>query len=93
MVLAGTEDVAIGPADLDLAEGTNTIVTAWGSAEDGNLALAVQSVEAHSAPSGVPSGLGGAAQQQALGVALAVAGVLGLALVTTRTLRTAQARS
>ena len=31
VVLAGTDTVAIGPADLDLAEGTNTIVYAWGS--------------------------------------------------------------
>ena len=34
VVLAGTDTVAIGPADLDLKEGTNTIVYAWGSAAD-----------------------------------------------------------
>ncbi|WP_347754236.1 DUF4397 domain-containing protein [Agrococcus sp. ProA11] len=93
VVLAGTEDVAIGPADLDLAEGVNTIVVAWGSAEDGNLDLAVQTVEAHSTPSGVPSGLGGAADQRALGITLALAGVLGLGLIASRTLRPARERS
>ena len=57
VVLAGTEDVALGPADLDLAEGTHTIVYAWGSAEDGNLDLAVQTIDGlHSAPGGVPGG-------------------------------------
>ncbi|WAC66449.1 DUF4397 domain-containing protein [Agrococcus sp. SL85] len=82
VVLAGTEDVVIGPADLDLAEGVNTIVVAWGSAEDGNLALAVQTVDAHSAPSGVPSGLGGAAgDDSAAGIVLAIMGLLGLAAV------------
>lgn len=60
VTLAGTEDVAIGPADLDLAEGTNTIVYAWGSAADGNLDLAVQVIDGlHGGPSGVPTGDGG----------------------------------
>lgn len=57
VALAGTEDVALGPADVDLAEGTHTIVYAWGSAEDGNLDLAVQTIDGlHSAPGGVPGG-------------------------------------
>lgn len=61
-MLAGTDKVAIGPADLDLAEGTNTIVYAWGSAEDGSLDLAVQTIDGlHSAPSGVPGGEAGLA--------------------------------
>ncbi len=60
VVLAGTDTVAIGPADLNLEEGTNTIVYAWGSADDDNLALAVQTISGlHSAPGGVPSGTGG----------------------------------
>ena len=59
VVLAGTDKVAIGPADLDLAEGVHTIVYAWGSAEDDNLKLAVQTISGlHSAPSGVPGGTG-----------------------------------
>ena len=60
VVLAGTDTVAIGPASLKLAEGSNTIVYAWGSAKDKNLKLAVQTITGlHSAPGGVPSGTGG----------------------------------
>ncbi|KAA6211855.1 DUF4397 domain-containing protein [Streptomyces filamentosus] len=57
VVLAGTDTVAVGPATLDLAEGSNTIVYAWGSAADKNLALKTQTLTGmHSAPSGVPAG-------------------------------------
>jgi hypothetical protein len=64
VVLAGSEDVAIGPADLNLAEGTSTIVYAWGSAEDGSLDLAVQTIDGlHSAPAGVPGGQAGLAPE------------------------------
>ena len=50
----------IGPADVNVAEGVNTIVYAWGSLEDGNLALAVQTIDGlHSNPSGVPAGSAG----------------------------------
>lgn len=57
VVLAGTDDVAIGPADLDLKEGTSNVVYAWGSAEDNNLALKVQTLTGmHSSPSGVNAG-------------------------------------
>lgn len=60
VVLAGTGTVAIGPADVTLAEGTSTIVYAWGSAQDKSLKLAVQTIKGlHSAPAGVPSGTGG----------------------------------
>ena len=45
MTLAGKDDSVIGPADVDLAEGTTTIVYAWGSAEDDNLKLAVQTID------------------------------------------------
>ncbi|GAA5159476.1 DUF4397 domain-containing protein [Ornithinimicrobium tianjinense] len=77
VVLAGTEDVVLGPADLDLGEGVNTIVYAWGSAEDGTLDLAVQTIDGlHSAPEGVPSGQGGLAAPGAL-LVLALAGVAG----------------
>ncbi len=62
VVLAGTDNVAIGPADLTLSEGAHTIVYAWGSAADGNLDLAVQTIDGlHSSPSGVPGGSGGQA--------------------------------
>lgn len=54
---AGTTTPVIGPADVDVAEGVNTIVYAWGSLEADNLQLAVQTITGlHSAPSGVPSG-------------------------------------
>jgi hypothetical protein len=60
VVLAGTDTVAIGPADLNLKEGTNTIVYAWGSADDKNLKVAVQTISGlHGNPGGVPSGTGG----------------------------------
>ena len=87
VVLAGTDTVAIGPADVELKEGTNTIVYAWGSAADDNLDLAVQTVSGmHSAPSGVPAG-GGTSTDDASRYAFiagsaALAG--GLVLVTRR---------
>lgn len=85
VVLAGTEDVALGPADLDLAEGTSTIVYAWGSAEDGNLDLAVQTIDGlHSAPAGVPGGEAGLAPEStgvpAWALGLGLASALGLAV-------------
>lgn len=61
VVLAGTSTVAIGPVDLDLAEGANTIVYAWGSTEDDNLALKTQKISGmDSAPRGVDAGESGA---------------------------------
>ncbi|WP_369068399.1 DUF4397 domain-containing protein [Kineococcus terrestris] len=80
VVLAGTSDVAIGPADVNLPEGVQTIVYAWGSAEDGNLQLATQTVHGGgSSPSGVPSGEAGLASD---GLPGWVAGAGALALVT-----------
>ncbi|WP_349878682.1 DUF4397 domain-containing protein [Micromonospora sp. HUAS YX12] len=62
VVLAGTDTVAIGPADLNLKEGTATIVYAIGSAEAKNLSVVAQTISGlHSAPGGVPSGTGGQA--------------------------------
>ena len=59
VALAGTTDPVIGPADVPVEEGKATIVYAWGSAEDGNLEVAVQTVGGlHSSPSGVPFGTG-----------------------------------
>ncbi|HSO64845.1 MAG TPA: DUF4397 domain-containing protein [Ornithinibacter sp.] len=53
----GTTDPVIGPADVTVTEGSATIVYAWGSLEDDNLAVAVQTIDGlHSSPSGVPSG-------------------------------------
>jgi len=79
VVLAGTDTVAIGPADLDLKEGTNTIVYAWGSAEAGTLALAVQTIDGlDGMPGGVPAG-GGAASGSGTNPALIAAGLMTVA--------------
>ncbi|MBQ0983106.1 DUF4397 domain-containing protein [Streptomyces sp. F63] len=57
VTLAGTDDVVIGPAQLDLKEGTSNVVYAWGSAEDKNLALKTQTFSGlHTAPNGVRGG-------------------------------------
>ena len=62
VVLAGTDTVALGPTDLNLKEGTATIVYAIGSAEGDTLDIVAQTIEGlHSSPSGVPSGTGGLA--------------------------------
>jgi Domain of unknown function (DUF4397) len=88
VVLAGTETVAIGPADLTLAEGSTTIVYAWGA--EGSYDLAVQTISGnHSAPGGVPGGTGGLVDDgsslpapvmalSVLGVAAAAAGAVRL---------------
>jgi Domain of unknown function (DUF4397) len=81
VVLAGTKDVAIGPASLKLAEGTTTIVYAWGSAEDDNLKLAVQTITGmHGNPNGVPGGTGGQAASMGPSSVVAAA-LLGLAVI------------
>lgn len=57
---AGTTTPVIGPADVPVTEGTNTIVYAWGSLDKANLELAVQTIDGlHSNPSGIPSGTAG----------------------------------
>ncbi|WP_448626044.1 DUF4397 domain-containing protein [Geodermatophilus sp. URMC 64] len=91
VTLAGTETVAIGPADLDLAEGATTIVYAWGS-QDAGFQLAVQTLTGmSSAPSGMPAGSGGLVDDDLplplAGVALtglAAAVLAGRRLVATR---------
>ncbi|MFD6419273.1 DUF4397 domain-containing protein [Streptomyces sp. NPDC060194] len=82
VTLAGTDTVAIGPADLDLAEGTNTVVYAWGSAEDDNLALKTQTIkDLHSAPGGVPAGETGEAATNSAGLPGWAYGAGGLAAI------------
>ncbi len=80
VVLAGTGTVVLGPVDLNLAEGTATIVYAIGSAQGNSLGLISQTLTGlHSAPGGVPSGDGGLADRPGNGVwwlAVAVAGLL-----------------
>ena len=78
VVLAGTDTVAIGPADLMLAEGATTVVYAWGSQEAG-YELAVQTISgAHSAPSGVPGGSAGLVDEGGLPLPVAAVSLAGL---------------
>jgi hypothetical protein len=91
VVLAGTDDVVIGPAPLKVAEGTTTIVYAWGSAEDENLDLAVQTISGmHGSPNSVPGGTGGqAASSEAapLWATLAAVATLGAVISGTQLYR------
>jgi len=62
--VAGETDPVLGPTDVPVEEGMNTIVYAWGSAEDGTLAVAVQSVATHTGmPSAVSAGTQGLAAE------------------------------
>ncbi|MEV5447058.1 DUF4397 domain-containing protein [Streptomyces sp. NPDC052644] len=90
VVFAGTGTVAIGPADLNLEEGTSTVVYAWGSAADKNLGLATQTLGGReSAPDavhagGAPVASGSAAQWPAAAFVAGTAAVAG-ALAVRRT--------
>jgi hypothetical protein len=87
VVLAGTQTVAIGPADLTLPEGTTTIVYAWGS-EDAGFELAVQTISgSHSAPAGVPGGTGGLVDDGSLPTPLLAVSVVGIAAAAAGALR------
>ena len=77
--LAGTDTTAIGPAEVSLAEGANTIVYAWGSAEEGNLALAIQVIPGlGEGPDVVPAGDGSTTGTPAWALGLAAVAALGL---------------
>lgn len=66
VVLAGSKTVVLGPKNLDLAEGKDTIVYAIGSADDKSLTLVAQTIGGlGGTPSGMPAGTGG---QNAAGV-------------------------
>jgi hypothetical protein len=85
VVLAGKSKPVIGPASLSLREGTTTIVYAWGSAKDGNLKLAVQTISGmNGGPGGVPGGTGGQAAAAATGspwpLGLGVVALAGVAV-------------
>ncbi len=63
VVAAGTSTVVIGPATLNLKEGTSTIVYAIGSLDAKSLALVAQTIDGlGSAPAGMPAGTGGQAR-------------------------------
>lgn len=92
---AGTTDPVIGPADVAVQDGTLTIVYAWGSLQDGNLALATQTISGlQSAPGGVPSGTGGQLAERDAVAQTAMLGGAGLvaALVAVVAVRSVRAR-
>ncbi len=92
VTLAGTDTVAIGPADLTLAEGTSTIVYAWGSGEAG-YDLAVQTISGmHSMPAGVPGGSAGLADDSSSLPMVAALSVAGLAIAGAGAARVARTR-
>jgi len=76
---AGTETVVLGPADVTIEEGVNTIVYAWGSLDDDNLALAVQVVDvAMGDPSEVQAGSAGFAADRGAPLGVLLAGLAAL---------------
>lgn len=82
VALAGTTDPVLGPQDVAVQDGVLTILYAWGSAEDGNLAIAAQTISGlHSNPDGVPSGTAGYVAQRDGEILVAGAALIGLALV------------
>lgn len=88
---AGTTEPVIGPADLDLQEGTATFVHAIGSLSDDTLNLVSFTVDGlHSSPSGVPSGApSGAPSDRGVPAWLVLTGAAGVLAVgaTARRLR------
>ena len=78
---AGSTDPVIGPADVDLKEGTATFVHAIGSLQDKSLGLVSFTVSnLHSSPSGVPGGApSGAPYEPGPPAWVLVLGVTGLA--------------
>jgi Domain of unknown function (DUF4397) len=91
---AGTTEPVLGPADVPVTEGVNTIVYAWGSLEDDNLALATQTIEGlHSSPSGVPAGEAGLADQGAPTGLIALGGLAVVGAAALLAARTVTARA
>ncbi|MDN5761494.1 MAG: DUF4397 domain-containing protein [Microlunatus sp.] len=92
---AGKTKALIGPADVTVDEGALTIVYAWGSLDDDNLKLAVQTISGlHSGPGGVNGGEAGLASTGALPGVLAalMLGLVGV-LAVRRVSRPAKATS
>ncbi|WP_062518859.1 DUF4397 domain-containing protein [Demequina silvatica] len=85
--VAGEEDPVLGPTDVAIEEAVNTIVYAWGSAEDGTLAVAAQTVATHSdMPGAVAAGTQGLAADDpgvpAAAIVIAVVALAGAGLAT-----------
>lgn len=91
----GTTDPVLGPTDVTIAEGVNTIVYAWGSLADDNLAIAAQTIEGlHSAPAGVPSGeLGLASTDSGSSSAWLIAAMAGVGVAAVAGLGVARRRT
>ena len=90
---AGTTDPVIGPADVDLQEGTATFVHAIGSLQGDDLQLVSFTVsDLHSSPSGVPSGAPSGAPSGGLPGWLLISTTAGLALVAASVARLRGAR-
>lgn len=92
---AGSTDPVLGPADVDLKEGSATFVHAIGSLQDKSLALVSFTVSnLHSAPSGVPGGAPSGAPYEpgppAWVPVLVLAGLAGVVLVARRRVRDAR---
>jgi hypothetical protein len=84
----GTTTPVIGPADVAIQDGVNTIVYAWGSLADSNLALAVQTIGGlQTAPNAVQAGEAGLAADidpsPFIAGALAMLGAVALAVAAT----------
>ncbi|TCK60159.1 DUF4397 domain-containing protein [Curtobacterium sp. PhB136] len=95
----GTTAPVIGPADVAVQAGADTIVYAWGSLDDKNLALATQTVTGLGGdPNGVPAGNAGlVATNRSDTTPLAIGGaavlLAGLVLVVLRRRATVAARN
>jgi hypothetical protein len=90
----GQKKALIGPANVAVKDGVNTIVYAWGSLNDKNLNLAVQTISGlHSGPGGVNAGEAGLAADRSpaplVGGGLLL--VAGVALIARRRLAAVRA--
>lgn len=82
---AGTTEPVIGPADVTVEDGSLTVVYAWGSLDDDNLELAVQTISGtHSDPHGVDAGEAGLASDSLAPYVAATVALLGAALLIGR---------
>jgi hypothetical protein len=80
IVPAGATEPVVFSADVEIPEGTNVVVHAIGSLDDGSFTVAVFAIDGlHSTPGGVPAGNGGTAS--AIGLLSLGLGVVGLALL------------
>ncbi|MGG7307003.1 DUF4397 domain-containing protein [Curtobacterium sp. AB451] len=76
----GTTDPVIGPADVAVTAGADTIVYAWGSLDDKTLALATQTISnLGGTPNGVPAGNAGLVATNRVDSAPLIGGAAALA--------------